>query len=233
MNKVYGTLNDFALIKEDASRIIVSYELTPVDYDPEEEVAEQSAEEGEGEEPEPEPEPEPVKHATWFEVYFYKKQVQKPTLKQVKDAVFADIDSQTDEKILTGYVWRVPKVGGEPEEVSVWLSSENQFNYKAAFDLAFQTEGQSLPVVFKFGETEEPVYHTFSEFNELKDFYTGAVTYINNTLAEGWQRKDTIDWSVYDAILNPPEPEPEPEPEPLVDEETQEGDVEPKSDAEE
>ena len=88
MNKVYGTLNDFALIKEDASRIIVSYELTPVDYDPEEEKAVEQTEEGDEPEPEPEPtpepepspepeptpepEPEPVKHATWQEVYFYK-----------------------------------------------------------------------------------------------------------------------------------------------------------------
>jgi hypothetical protein len=38
----------------------------------------------------------------------------------------------------------------------VWLSTENQFNYKAAFDLATQTGGKSLPVTFKFGSTNNP-----------------------------------------------------------------------------
>ena len=38
----------------------------------------------------------------------------------------------------------------------VWLSSENQFNYKAAYDLAVQTGGATLPVTFKFGTDEVP-----------------------------------------------------------------------------
>lgn len=40
----------------------------------------------------------------------------------------------------------------------VWLSRENQINYKAAFDLAMQFGGQhgTLPVTFKLGTTEDP-----------------------------------------------------------------------------
>ena len=34
----------------------------------------------------------------------------------------------------------------------IWLSSENQFNYKVAYDLALQTNGANLPIIFKFGE---------------------------------------------------------------------------------
>lgn len=81
--------------------------------------------------------------------------------------------------------------------MSVWLSSENQFNYKAAYDLAVQTGGQNLPIVFKFGATDEPVYHTFSTVEELSDFYLKAMTYINTVLAEGWAEKDAIDWEKY------------------------------------
>ena len=28
------------------------------------------------------------------------------------------------------------------------------------------------------------------------------MTYINNTLAEGWAKKDAIDWTAYENILN-------------------------------
>lgn len=28
----------------------------------------------------------------------------------------------------------------------MWLSQENQYDYKAAYDLAFQTDGKTLPV---------------------------------------------------------------------------------------
>ena len=122
----------------------------------------------------------------------------KPSLQEVKDYIYAVIDAQTDEKILTGFVWG---------ESSVWLSTENQFNYKAAFDLAVQTNGQNLPVVFKFGSTDAPVYHTFTELSELQSFYVGAVSYINQTLAEGWQKKDNFDFTPYEAILNPAAPE--------------------------
>jgi hypothetical protein len=128
----------------------------------------------------------------------------KPTIDDIKEFVHSVINAQTDEKILSGYTWSVPNsVTGESESVSVWLSSENQFNYKAAFDLAMQTNGQNLPVVFKLGTAEEPVYHTFTELSELQSFYIGAVSFINQTLAEGWQKKDDFDFAPYEAILNP------------------------------
>ena len=46
------------------------------------------------------------------------------------------INAKTDEKILSGFVWR---------DNPVWLSSENQFNFKAAYDIAVQTGGMNLP----------------------------------------------------------------------------------------
>lgn len=119
----------------------------------------------------------------------------KPTLEEVKDIVLTGMNAGIDRKILSGFEWN---------GMAVWLSSENQFNYKAAFDLAAQTGGQNLPVTFKFGTTQSPVYHTFTTVEELTDFYTQAMAYINGVLAEGWAKKDAVDWSGYDAILNPP-----------------------------
>ena len=77
---------------------------------------------------------------------------------------------------------------------------ENQFNYKAAYDLAVQTNGASLPVTFKFGDSS-PVYHTFNTLEEISDFYTSALSYVNNMLADGWAKKDSLDWSEYERLL--------------------------------
>lgn len=117
----------------------------------------------------------------------------KPSLEQLKKLVLDAINKEVDEKILSGFVWK---------DMPVWLSTENQFNYKAAYDLAVMSQGQSLPVTFKFGTTESPVYYTFETLDDISDFYISAMAYINSTLAEGWKLKDSIDWSVYEEVLN-------------------------------
>ena len=173
MNKVFGIQSDFAYVRDDGSRYVIGYNLQPVDGDDE--------------------------HFTWNEVYLYKRQQSLLALQDVKQAIINDINAQTDERILSGFAW-TPEGG---ESVPVWLSSENQFNFKAAFDLAMMTEGATLPVTFKLGEQEDgtPVYHEFATVGDLQSFYTGAVAYINRTLAEGWQEKDALDFSPYEALF--------------------------------
>lgn len=117
----------------------------------------------------------------------------KPSLEQLKKLVLDAINKEVDEKILSGFVWK---------DMPIWLSTENQFNYKAAYDLAVMSQGKSLPVTFKFGTTESPMYYTFETLDDISDFYISAMAYINSTLAEGWKLKDGIDWSVYEEVLN-------------------------------
>ena len=76
-------------------------------------------------------------------------------------------------------------------------TSENQFNYKAAFDLAVQTNGANLPVVFKLGTDEKPEYREFSTVEDLKAFYTAALSHVQRELAKGWEAKDAIDIERY------------------------------------
>ena len=113
----------------------------------------------------------------------------KLTFSKIKEYILDYYNKQIDKKILNGFKWN---------GYDVWLSSENQFNYKAAYDLAVQTQGNTLPVTFKFGDSLNPQYHTFETLEEFTDFYTKAIKFINDTLAEGWQKKDSIDWSVYE-----------------------------------
>ena len=165
---MHGPKECFVPVRQDASQVIVSYEYQA----------------------------DGKKNAYWQEVYFWKKRNAKPTLLQIKDAVFADIDAQTDEKILNGYPFTPD---GAEEPIIVWLSKENQTNFSEAHRL------QIVPIKFKLNETEDkqPIYHTFETFEELDRFYKGGVQYINQCLNEGWQRKDGIDWTPYEQALNP------------------------------
>ena len=167
VNKYSGNVSDFQPVVEDQSRVVISYGLKEL---------------GDGK-------------AEWYEVVFYKKQ-GKPSFEQVKAAILADIDAQTDEKILNGYPFTPD---GAEEPIIVWLSKENQTNFSEAHRL------QIVPVKFKLNETadKQPIYHTFETFEELDRFYKGGVQYINQCLNEGWAEKDSIDWTPYEQALNP------------------------------
>ena len=169
MNKVNGKKTSFAPIREDGSRITICYGMKKLSGDLYE----------------------------WYEVYLPKKQNAQLNLQMVKDAIIADIDAQTDEKILDGYEFTPD---GADTSITVWLSKESQTNFSEAHRLHI------VPVKFKLNENEDkqPIYHTFETFEELNRFYVGGVAYINQCLNEGWARKDSIDWSPYEALF--PEP---------------------------
>lgn len=116
----------------------------------------------------------------------------KPSLEEVKSTILSWYNSSIESEITNSYRWR---------DMPVWLSRENQLNYKAQYDLAVQTEGQSLPVTFKFGDEDAPVYYEFKNLEELTDFYMGVTKHIQAILIKGWESKDGIDWSIYKAIL--------------------------------
>lgn len=180
MNKVFGKKTDFAPIKEDASRVIISYGYVEVDEE----------------------------NATWLEIYLYKKQISQITLADVKAAIIADIDAQTDGKILEGYEWTIlhgdetkakkdRRIG---ETIKVWLSRENQDNFKEAHRLACLDATKVIPIKFKINEDEDKkaIYETFKTFDELNQFYLGAFAYIKQScLDAGWVEKDSIDFSPY------------------------------------
>ncbi len=112
----------------------------------------------------------------------------KPTLEEIKGIIIAWYNSKIDCDIISGFVWN---------DLPVWLSIENQFNYKAAFDAAVMSNGATLPVTFKFGTDDEPVYHQFTDMEELQDFYFKGLAYKQSVLESGWKEKDEINWDDY------------------------------------
>lgn len=122
--------------------------------------------------------------ATYMEHVFE----HRPMFQEIESLIVSWHNEQIDHRIISGFSWR---------GVPVWLSSENQFNYKAAHDIAMQTDGKSLPVTFKFGTDENPVYHRFESIAEISEFYMLALAHVNSALEEGWRQKDAIDWEGY------------------------------------
>lgn len=112
----------------------------------------------------------------------------RPTDEEIRATVIGWHNARTDERILSGFVWN-----GMP----VWLSAENQMNYKAAHDLAVQSGGETLPVTFKFGTDDCPVYHVFCKQDDLRDFYTAAMRHIQTALEAGWREKDAFSLEDY------------------------------------
>lgn len=112
----------------------------------------------------------------------------KPTDEEIRDTIVSGINQQTDQAILSGFTYKGHMV---------WLSSENQFNYKVAYDLAIQTDGLSLPVTFKLGTDDEPCYYEFTTVANITDFYTKAIEHIQKTIEHGWLAKDSINLSLY------------------------------------
>ena len=112
----------------------------------------------------------------------------KPTSEEVKVMVIILYNQEINNEIMSGFTYN---------GIPVWLSQENQFNYKSAYDLAVQTDGTSLPVRFKFGTDDEPVYYEFNTLENLTDFYTKEIFFVQRTLAAGWKKKDAVDLSLY------------------------------------
>lgn len=103
----------------------------------------------------------------------------KPVLEEIKVVIEEFYNSNTRKKILSGFHWN---------DKVVWLTTENQLNYKSLYDM------QSEINIIKVGEDS---YITFNTFEEYKEFYLAAIQFIKDTLTKGWQEKDSFDYTPY------------------------------------
>lgn len=174
-----GTRQDFAYVESMGSAVRVGYGLTPVD-----------GQEGQ---------------YKWREVTLYKKQYPIVTLQTVKNAIIADIDARTVERITSGYEWTVLHGDDTGKTVKVWLSKENQTNFKAKYDRAIaKPYSVTWPMTYKISENDETkaaVYEHFSDIDELEQFVLGGQDYIEAQYSAGWIEKDNIDWTPYEALF--------------------------------
>ena len=114
----------------------------------------------------------------------------KPSEDEIKSLITGWDNTETNLQILRGFVWK---------DIPVWLSTENQNNFKVAHDLALQTDGATLPVKFKLGEDADgqPLYFMFEDLETLTDFYIKSVKHVQDTLSGGWEMKDNFNPAEY------------------------------------
>ena len=154
--KVNGLKTDFAVIRNEGTRITICYGLKKVDG----------------------------KLYEWHEIYLPKTQHNQLTFDVVKEAIITDINSRVKSAIISGFVWN---------EKPVWLSEENQLNFSQAV----------VPATLKIGEQEDgtPIYETFDTKTDLKAFNEACTLWKQQCLSEGYNEKDAIDWTPYEALF--------------------------------
>lgn len=128
------------------------------------------------------------KYVTWQQLTYYTRIVPTPTLATIKQDIRDDINASTDNRILNGLTWK-----GMP----IWLSVENQMNYKNAYDLARDSNGAILPITFKFGTDTQPIFYDFKELSDLGDFIGACLDHIQTCLNDGWKAQAAININDY------------------------------------
>ena len=101
MNRVFGKISEFALVRQDASCTAVAYDYKP------------------------EPDGE---NATWCEVIINRLH---PSFSEVKDAIIRDVNARTTARIISGFSYTVKHGAQAGTKVKVWLSKENQEDFHA------------------------------------------------------------------------------------------------------
>ena len=171
MNKMSGKKSDFAYLREDASRIIIGYDLKEISED----------------------------LCEWNEVYLYKRQHATISLADVKQAILDDINARTTEKIVSGLLWTSADGEQIPVWLSVEQQLNFMSAYTRAVQTNGATLPVTFKMGEQ--EDGTPVYHTFVTMAEAEDFYQHATDHIHSLQAAGWQEKDAIDWQPYEALF--------------------------------
>ena len=138
MNKMSGKKSDFALMSEDASRVVIGYGLKKVTgktlYE-------------------------------WYETSFYKKQTSSIGFQDVKQAIITDINNRITEQIVGGMTWEEKpvwlsienqinfsqatapcriKIGEEEDSTPVYHDFETAADLKAFVDSCLAWKNQCL-----------------------------------------------------------------------------------------
>lgn len=169
MSKVFGLTERYKPIRRETTRIVVRYGIEQYDD----------------------------KNSTWYEVYFNKNVHPTVTFDDIKEAIIADINAGTTERITQGFPYTIKHGAQKDTEVNVWLSKENQSDFHAMHQNA---DGLTFPVRYKVGEDAEgnAVYEEFADAEEMHAICQATAVHVLTCQQQGWAMKDAIDWSQYD-----------------------------------
>jgi len=114
--------------------------------------------------------------------YLFNKEYKgKPTQETVTNDVLNELNSECEKEITEGFKYN---------EYSVWLSLENQQNYKMLYDY-LKNGGTEQTKVKLYDAQGNGVYMEF-DVKEYQPFYFAIIEHINATLSKYWDIKDNI-----------------------------------------
>lgn len=113
--------------------------------------------------------------------------VLNPTPASIKALIIEYYNERCREEILRGLTF---------EDNLVWLSQENQLNYRASWDFAKDVQ-EYIPIKVKLGTDEEPVYRVFETKEDFEIFISAVHYHIQGTIQKYWDLKDSVNWDEY------------------------------------
>ena len=119
--------------------------------------------------------------------YFFA--TKKPTPAEIKNILDAYINDNTKNSIINNFYWN---------GMHVYLSIENQIDYKLLFDITTLCGGENLPEKIKFNINGETIYYEFETLDEFTSFMIAMNKHIRTCLAKGNELKDSIDYTQYE-----------------------------------
>lgn len=112
----------------------------------------------------------------------------KPSINEIKTNIETFINEQTKNIIFNHFKWN---------DMKIYLSLENQIDYKLLFDATMIQDGKNLPEVLKFKINDENVYYEITSIDEFKDFILSINEHIRKSLKYGNDLKDSIEYYDY------------------------------------
>lgn len=145
------------------------------------------------EEPLPEDAPEGTMPSYSYATHLFDHQ---PTHEEVTELIYGAINEACDEAILTGCTYTT--LEDTPHRCQLYLNQQNQFNWKAIYDMAKHSGGGNLPAILKLGISDEDAYYyTITTMRQLEHFILSVFKHIETTLASCWMAKQHLNLTPY------------------------------------
>ena len=118
----------------------------------------------------------------------YASLTYKPSIDKIKDIINSYYNELTKTNIENNFKWN---------GMNIFLSIENQIDYKLLFDTTVLLNGKNLPEDVKFKIGKNNFYYTFEDIDDMKDLIVAMNNHIRKYLKEGYKLKESIDYEDY------------------------------------
>lgn len=112
----------------------------------------------------------------------------KPSINDIKNIINNSINEKTKQYITNKFEWN---------GMSIYLSLENQIDYKLLLDTTLLLDGANLPEKVKFKVNGENFYYSFETIDDMKDFIIAMNNHIRKHINNGNNSKDEINYDDY------------------------------------